>query len=67
MRLAGVAEEADALRAKLVVDVRVVNDLAGQEDRAVGKALTRLIRVVDRAIDAVAESELAREVNRETA
>ena len=63
----GVAEEADALRAELIVDVRVVDDLAGQEDLPVGKPLARLIRVVDGAIDAVAEAELAREVHGETA
>ena len=66
-RFAGVAEEADALRANLVVDVRVVDDLAGQKDRAIGKALPRLIRVVHGAIDAVAEAELAREVHGEPA
>ena len=66
-RFARVAEEADALRAQLIVDVRVVDDLAGQEDRPVGKALARLIGVVHRAIDAVAEAELAREVNGEAA
>ena len=57
----GIAQKADALRAQLIVDVRVVDDLAGQKDVAVGKALARLIGVVDGAIDAVAEAELARE------
>ena len=61
-RFAGIAEEADALRAQLIVDVRVVDDLAGQEDGAIGKARPRLVGVVDGAIDAVAEAELAREV-----
>ena len=46
-----------------VVDVRVVDDLAGQEDLPVGKPLARLVGVVDGAIDAVAEAELAREVH----
>ena len=62
-RFTRVGEEADALRAKLVVDVRVVDDFAGQEHRAIGKALARLVRVVHGAIDAVAEAELAREVD----
>jgi hypothetical protein len=43
--------------------VRIVNDLAGEKDGAIGEALTRLIGVVDRPIDAVAEAELAREMN----
>ena len=66
-RFARVAQKADALRAKLIVDVRVVDDLAGQEDRAIGKALPRLIRVVDGAVHAVAEAEFPREVDGETA
>ena len=49
--------------AQLIVDVRVVDDFAGQEHRAIGKARPRLVRVVHRAIDAVAEPELAREVH----
>jgi hypothetical protein len=44
-----------------------VNDFAGQEDAPVGEALTRLVRVIDRSIDAVAESKLAGEMNREPA
>jgi len=47
--------------------VRVVNDLAGQEDVPSGEAAARLIRVVDRAVDSIAEPELAREVDREAA
>jgi hypothetical protein len=61
-----VAEELDAHRAQLLVDVRVVNDLAGQVDRALRKPLARLVRVVDGAIHAVAEAELSREVDGET-
>ena len=34
---AGIAEEADAGGAQLIVDVRVVDDLAGQEDVRPGK------------------------------
>ena len=66
-RFAGVAEEADALGAQLVVDVRVVDDFAGQVHLPIGKPLARLIGVVDGAVDAVAEAELAREVDGETA
>ena len=50
--------------AQLIVDVRVVDDLAGQEDVAAGEAAARLVGVVDGAVDAVAEPELAREVDR---
>ena len=53
------------MRAQLVVDVRVVDDFAGEEDAAIGKTLARLVGVVDRAIDAVAEPEFAREVHGE--
>jgi hypothetical protein len=42
-----------------------VNDLAGQEDLTIGKPVTSLIRVVDRAGDALAEAELAREMDDE--
>ena len=63
----GVAQELDALGAQPVVDVRVVDDLAGQEDAAIRKPLARLIRIVDGAIDAIAESEFAREMNRQPA
>ncbi len=62
-----VAQEADAGRAQLVVDVRVVDDFAGQEHLAIREARARLIRVVDRAIDAVAEPELAREMDQQAA
>ena len=60
-----VAQELDAHRPQLFVDVRVVNDLAGQVHRHGRKALARLIRVVDGAIDAVAEAELAGEMHGE--
>ena len=62
-----VAEKPNAHRAQLFVDVGVVDDFAGQVDRPVGKPLARLVGVVDGAIDAVAESELAREMERQTA
>ena len=60
-----VGEKADAHGAQLLVDVRVVDDLAGQKHLAVGKPFARLVCVVDRAVDAVAEAEFAREVHRE--
>jgi hypothetical protein len=44
-----------------------VDDLAGEKHLAIREALARLIRVVDGAVDAIAEAELAREVNGETA
>ena len=47
--------------------MRVVDDFAGEEDVAAGEPRDRLVGVVDRAIDAVAEAELAREVEREAA
>jgi hypothetical protein len=42
-----------------------VDDLAGQEHALGRKFLSRLIRVVNGAIDAVAEPEFLREVERE--
>ncbi len=62
-----IAEEPDVGGAQLIVDVRVVDDLAGQEDVPSGEAAARLIRVIDRAVHSVTESELAREVNRDAA
>jgi hypothetical protein len=44
-----------------------VDDLAGEEHFAIGEPLARLIGVVDGAIDAVAEAELPREVDGQTA
>ena len=52
---------------QFLVDVRVVDDFAGEEHLTVGEALARLIGVVDRAIHAVAEAELAREVDGQSA
>ncbi len=43
----------------------VVDDLAGQEHTPIGKALARLIRVIDRPIHAIAKPELAGEMHRE--
>ena len=44
-----------------------MDDLARQVDAAIREALARLVGVVDGAIDAVAEPELAREMNEEPA
>jgi len=41
------------------VDVRVVNDLADQVDRAIGKFSARLVGVFDGAVDPVAKTKLA--------
>jgi len=46
--------------------VGVVNDFAGQEDLPIWKTVASLIRVVDRAVDAIAEAELAREMDDES-
>ena len=65
-RVAEVVEETHAGRPQPAVDVRVVNDLAGQEDAPVREPMPCLIGVVDRAVDAVAEAELARQTDRQT-
>ena len=44
-----------------------MDDFSGQVDAAVRKPLPRLVRVVNRAIHAVAEPEFSREVDREPA
>ena len=63
--LGGIAEEPDAARAEPVVDVRVVDDLAGEEDVASGEPRHRLVGVVDGAVDAVAEAEFPGQVDGE--
>ena len=62
-RLAGIAQEPDAGGPQLLVDVGVVDDLAGQEHPLVDEPLPGLVGVVDRAIDAVTEAELPRQVD----
>jgi hypothetical protein len=64
--LSGIRQEADPGGAQLVVDVRVVNDLARQEHVAVGKPVARLVGVVHRSVDAVAEAELLGQMHGET-
>ena len=46
--------------------MRVVDDLAGQIDGPFVEPLSRLVGVVDGSIDAVAETELACEMDAET-
>jgi hypothetical protein len=46
-------------------DVRVVNDLTGERHWQSGEALPRLVGVLHRSLDAVAETELAREMDGE--
>jgi hypothetical protein len=42
-----------------------VDDFAGQEDASVGKALARLVGVINRSIDPIAEAELTGEMDRQ--
>src|SRR5206468_115401 len=58
-----VAQEANTHRPKLFVDMRVVNDFAGEKYSLIGEPLAGLVGVVDGAIDAVAEAEFAREMD----
>ena len=64
---AGVAQKPDAEVPQPVVHVRVVNDFAGEKNPAIGKPLARLIRIIDGAIDAITEAELACEMQGEPA
>ena len=54
-----VLEDGDAHGPELGVHVRVVDDLADQEEAALRKLDTGLVGVVDRAVHPVAEAELA--------
>ncbi len=53
--------------AQALVHVRVVDDLAGEEDVALREPAPGLIGVVDGTVDAVAEAELAGQVQGEPA
>ena len=55
----GAVEALHAHGMELGIDVGVVDDLAHQEQAAVRKLGARLVGVLDRAVDAVAEPELA--------
>ncbi len=53
--------------AHALVDVGVVDDLAGQKHPAIGKLAARLVGVIDGAIDAVAKAEFLGELEVEPA
>ena len=55
---AAASRKRDPHVAQLLVDVRIVDDLADQEEPPVGKLGAGLVGVLDRAVDAVAEPEL---------
>src|SRR5438270_2318139 len=57
----GPVQEREADRGELLIDVRVVDDLANQERALVGELGPRFVRILDRAVHAVTESELTRE------
>ena len=65
--LGGIAEEPDAAGAETIVHVRVVDDFTSEEHVAAGEPRDRLVGVVDGAVDAITETELAREVHDEAA
>src|SRR5882762_435385 len=54
-------QEFDAHRGEVLVDARVVDDLADQERALAGKLGARFVRILDRAVHAVTEAELAGE------
>src|SRR5262245_12781259 len=60
-------EENHAGVLKSLIDVRIVNDFADQEDPPVGKLHRSLIRIVNRAVDAVAEAERLGQPDRDVA
>ena len=66
-RLSRITQEADAGVTQPTVNLRVVDDLTGQEDPTVGESSARLIGVVDGAVDAVAETELGSKTDHQTA
>jgi hypothetical protein len=53
----------DAHAAELRVHVRVVDDLASEDEVPIGKFLSSLVGVLDGALDAIAEAELLREAD----
>ena len=55
-------EKPHAHASQLLVDVRVVDDFAGQKHLAIRNALASLVGVVDGSIHAVTEAELTRQV-----
>ena len=59
----GIGEETDALGTELVVDVRVVDDFAGEKHPFVGEPFAGLVGVVHGAVNAVTEPEFLREMD----
>ncbi len=55
----GLGQDADPQALDAAVHVGVVDDLAGEEDPAVGELLAGLVGVLHRPVDPVAEAELA--------
>ena len=51
----------------MFVDLRVVNDLADDEEPAILENLARRVSQIDRALDAVAKAELLRQPHRDIA
>ena len=60
-----VREDLDPHLAQPVVDVRIVDDLADEKNPPIGEFPARLVGVLDRALDAVAEAEFAGEPDRD--
>jgi hypothetical protein len=58
-------EDLDPHAPEFRVDVRVVDDLANEQQPPIGELPARLIGVLHRALHPVAESELAREADRD--
>ena len=61
----GTGQNRDAHLPQALVDVRVMDDLANQVDGPVGELAASLIRVIDRALDPVAEPELTSQSDRD--
>ena len=66
-RVAGLIENLDAHVAQALVDVRIVDDLAGQKHAPVGKLPAGLVGVVDGTINAVTKPEFLGEFEMESA
>src|SRR4030095_1882958 len=60
-------QKADPHFPQTLVDVRIVDDFAGDEEASLREAGSSLVGVVNSAVDAVAEPEFAGEAEREVA
>jgi muramoyltetrapeptide carboxypeptidase len=58
-------EELDPHVAQLGIDVRIMDDLTGQNDSPVWKLSPRLVGVLDRPLDSIAKAELSGQPKRE--